>query len=178
MLATIQIILQPFSANHPQNFLKKVKRNGTLPTTKKKESTPFNQRLFLHPEHYPGDTSRRSMQDSRKKTCGTMPQDLLNFKALTVAYYRPENVRDVLIPSKLKNCEKSIYKVSSHIKNATLEHCINETNYNELRQQDIDKEKDKLASEMRRLNKLTKQVSNEIVIYNPYTKKYCWQHLH
>ena len=95
-----------------------------------------------------------------------------------MAYRRLKNIRDVLMPSKLKICEESIYKFSSHIKNTTLEHCINEINYNELRQQDIDKEKDILASEVQRLNNFTKQASNKIMIYDPYTKKHYWRNLH
>ena len=74
------------------------------------------------------------------------------------------------MPSKLKTCEESIYKVSSHIKDTTLEHCINEINYNELRQQDTDKEKNNLASEVQWLNNFTKQASNKIMIYNPYSR--------
>ena len=95
-----------------------------------------------------------------------------------MAYHRPKNFRDILRPSELKICEESIYKVSSHINDTTLEHCLNEKNYNELRQQDMDEEKDNLSSETQRFNKFTKQASNEIMIYNPYTKKHCWRHTH
>lgn len=83
-----------------------------------------------------------------------MLQDLLNVKALTAAFHHPKNVQDVIMPSKQKTCEESIYKVSSHTKKITLEHCVNEINYNELRQQDIDKEKDNLDSE----NTTTQQI--------------------
>ena len=112
-----------------------------------------------------------------QKTCSTILRDLLNIEVLTVAFYRLKNIRDALMPSKLKIYEEAICKVSSHFKNITLEHCINEINYNKLRQQDIDKEKDNLASEIQRLNNFTKQASNKIMIYNPYTKKHCWRHL-
>ena len=42
------------------------------------------------------------MQEIFTKTRGDLFKDLLAIQQLTVAYHRPDNIKDLLIPSKLK----------------------------------------------------------------------------
>ena len=117
------------------------------------------------------------MQELFKKTCGPILRDLLDIRQLTIAYHRPTNLRDLLMPSKLKQCDKEDYKVSFHTKGTHLEHSINSLDYTKLRESDIPNEKDNLSLEIKRLNKFTKKATNKIITYNPYSKKHFWQRI-
>ena len=92
-----------------------------------------HQRLFLHPMHHPKDTSIKMMQELHHKTCGPIFRDLLGIKQMTVGYRHPANIRDLLIPSKLKTYKEDKFTFSTHIKNTSLEHCIEDMNLDELR---------------------------------------------
>ena len=73
------------------------------------------------------------MQEIYVKTCGDLFKDLLDIQQLTVAYYRPDNIRDLLIPSKLKNCNEQENQVEFYLKDADLTDCIDEINYEQTR---------------------------------------------
>jgi len=72
------------------------------------------------------------IQELHHKTCGLIFRDLLEIKQLKVAYHLPANVRDILMPSKLKTCNEEKFAVSTHIKNTNLEYCIEEIDYYEI----------------------------------------------
>ena len=72
------------------------------------ENKPPNE-IYFHRQYHPKDISRSQIQNLFHTTCminnelgqGFNTYDGLNIDKLTVAYSRPKNLRDVLIPSKL-----------------------------------------------------------------------------
>ena len=85
------------------------------------------------------------MQESHHKTCGSIFRDILDIKKMTVAYYHPKNLRDLLTPSKLKTCKEDKFSASTHIKNTSLENCIEDINYDEIRNKHINEEQNNLS---------------------------------
>ena len=86
------------------------------------------------------------MQELHHKTCDPIFRDLIDIKQLIVAYHHPANVRDLLMPSKLKTSKEEKFAVSTHINNTSLENCIEDINYDEIRSKDIQEERNKLSS--------------------------------
>ena len=54
--------------------------------------------------HCPKDISQKRMKVTHKETCVPMLGDVLDVRQLTVAYYRPKNLRYLLTTSKFKMC--------------------------------------------------------------------------
>jgi len=132
-----------------------------------------HQRLFFHPTFHPKDISRKSMQEMYSKTCGEIFKDLLDVKQLTIAYHRPQNLRDLLMPSKLKTCDGEENQVQHYLQTTNLADYINEITYETTRKREIEQEKDHLQSEVQRINQVATKAHKRLV-HNPYTKKYQW----
>ena len=92
-------------------------------------------------------------------------------KKLTVACYRPKNLRDVLIPSKLRPCQEIECNVEHHLKNTHLATCVENLNYDEMREDAIAKELPSLNHQVQRINNLVPNGHKKLV-YNPYRKKH------
>ena len=116
------------------------------------------------------------MQEIYAKTCGPMLKDYLDIQQLTIAYHRPKNLRDLLMFSKLKPCQGIENQVETYLQEAQLEDCIEEINYDDTREEEINQEQHHLNVEVHRINKLAKPI-NKKLIYNPYTKKHRWTNL-
>ena len=131
-----------------------------------------HQRLFLHPTYHPKDMSHKRMQEIYKETCGPMLGDLLDMRQLTVACHRPKNLRDLLIPSKLKSCPGKENNVEFHLKGTTLENHIEAINYEEIREKDVQEETINMKTEVARINSMLQDSGQATIIYNPYTRKH------
>ena len=78
-------------------------------TDKTKNKTKRLNEIYLHRQYHPKDISRSHIQNLFHTTCMTYNElgqgfdkyDGLNIDKLTVAYSRPKNLRDILIPSTL-----------------------------------------------------------------------------
>ena len=83
---------------------------------KKKNLKPLEsgERLVFHLEYNKRDISRKCIRDAYKTTCEYLDEDgnsflrqqapsntYMKIKKVTIAYSRPENLRDKLVPSKL-----------------------------------------------------------------------------
>ena len=101
----------------------------------KKTSIKPHQWLFLYSVFYPKRISRQMIYRICKETCGPMLNDLLGMKKLTIACYRPTNLRDLLVPSKLIKCQNDLHSVDYHKQGTNLETKINNINHEEEWQQ-------------------------------------------
>ena len=90
------------------------------------KSSLAEKRVFFHYEYHKRDVSRKNIRDAYDLTCNTPDEDGNSFEShptphgeefsitkLTVAYSRPKNLRDKLVPSTLFetptcNVQKSI----------------------------------------------------------------------
>ena len=115
------------------------------------------------------------MQEIYAKTRGDLFKDLLNIQQLTVAYHRPDNIRDLLIPSKLKYCNGQENQVEFYLKDADLIDCVEEINYKQTRNFQISQEKAHLINEVKQINMLALP-ANKQHLYNPCSKKLQWIH--
>ena len=59
------------------------------------------ERLFLHCEYHPRGMPKSEIRQIYYSTCGELLESRLDIKQMTVAYSRPNNVRDVLVRAKL-----------------------------------------------------------------------------
>ena len=70
--------------------------------TPREQRPPTNkERLFLHLEYHPCGMPRAEIRRVYNSTCGELLEACLGIKQTTVAFSRPENVRDVLVQAKL-----------------------------------------------------------------------------
>ena len=83
-------------------------------TSSSSKSSLSEKRIFFHYEYHKRDVSRKYIRDAYNLTCNTPDEDGNSFeshptphgeefsiKKLTVAYSRPKNLRDKLVPSTL-----------------------------------------------------------------------------
>lgn len=133
-----------------------------------------NQRLFLHSTFHPKDVSRRMIQMIYKRTCGPVLYDLLDIKQLTIAYHRPTNLRDLLMPSKLRECPGEINQVEYHLYDTALEDCIESLDYTSQRILERNEEPSKLLHQIQRINEMTSPMGKSLQ-RNPYTKNLFWR---
>ena len=97
------------------------------------------------------------MQEIYNEICAPMLRDLLDMKTLTIACYHPNNTRDLLMPSTLKECEGEKNDVEHHLQNTLLQHCIASMNYDEHRKFEIKNEHIKLQQEIYKICKMSKE---------------------
>ena len=94
----------------------------------------------------------------------------LDICQLTVAYHRPKNLRNLLIPSKLKRCPGKEKNVEFHLKGTTLENYIDVINYKKIREKDVQEENIKMKKEAARINSMLQNSGQTSIVYNPYKK--------
>ena len=89
--------------------------NYFLPPTSKSSSSSSSENVFLHIPYHPRDISRTNIQNIYKSTCESNynsngkfshllnndTKEFMKISKLTIAYSRPKNLRDLLVPSKL-----------------------------------------------------------------------------
>ena len=73
------------------------------------------------------------MQEIYAKTCRPVFRDLLDIHQLTIAYHRPKNLHDLLMPSKLRTCNGKENQVETYLAEAGLSEIVEEINYDEMR---------------------------------------------
>ena len=74
------------------------------------------------------------MQKLYAETCGPILRDLLDIRQLTIAYHRPKNLRDLLMPSKLRECDGEENQVDTYLDQVGLHQCTDEINYLDTRE--------------------------------------------
>ena len=129
-----------------------------------------------HPTHHSKDISSKQTQETFKETCGPVLSDLLDVKKLTVTCHRPKNLRDLLTPSKLRDCKGEKNQVEHHLKGTHLVHCAEELDCDSMRKEEIDKEKPSLQNQVERTNKLIDSEGQQLCC-NPHRKKHFWRKL-
>ena len=88
-----------------------------------------------------------------------------------MAHHRPENLRDMLTPSKLKKCPGKENSVEFHIEGVPLVSCTEETNYGETRESETKEEGSSMKKEVARINFILKNLGQSTILCNPCTKK-------
>ena len=91
-------------------------------------------------------------------------------RQLTMAYHRPKNLRDLLIRSKLKRCPGKENNVEFNLEGTPLGDCIEEINYGEMREKEIQEEDNNMKKEVVIINSMLKNSGQSSIFYNPYTK--------
>ena len=97
------------------------------------------------------------MQVIYTKTHSLIFNDLLDIYQLTIAYYYPANLRDLLILSKLKDYKEEIYNIEYHLKGASLKNCIELIYYKILRELDIASKRINLLNKINKSNTLLRE---------------------
>ena len=70
--------------------------------------------VLLHQEYHPKDVSRRTLQRIYRETCGPVFRDLLGIDRAMVAYHKSKNLKDLVIPSRMKECIEPELKASTY----------------------------------------------------------------
>ena len=70
--------------------------------------------VLLHQEYHPKDVSRRTLQRIYRETCGPVFRDLLGIDRAMVAYHKSKNLKDLVIPSRMKDCIEPELKASTY----------------------------------------------------------------
>lgn len=74
---------------------------AATPTTQPTIQPTNNERLFIHWEYHPNDIPRRHIRAIYNNNCKEVFESMLKIKQVTVAYSRPNNVRDRISKAKL-----------------------------------------------------------------------------
>ena len=81
-----------------------------------KESKDMKKILLLHQECHPKDVSRYALQRVYRETCGSVFKDLLGVDKAMVACHKPKNLKDLVMPSRMKDCNEVDLKASTYVK--------------------------------------------------------------
>ena len=99
-------------ANSPVG--KEVDSRINLQGNSKLEVKDMSKIVLLHQEYHPKDVSRRTIQRIYKETCGPVFRDLLGIDRAMVAYHKSKNLKDLVIPSRMKDCIEPELKASTY----------------------------------------------------------------
>lgn len=135
-----------------------------------------HQRLFLHPTFHPNDASRKQMQIIYANTCGPDLKDLLDIRQLTIAYHRPKNLRDILMPSKLWECEGQENQVETYLQETGLDSYVETIDHKKIRSEQIKQESALLQEEIKHINQLAIPAMKQLIC-NPCTKQFKWTNI-
>ena len=106
------------------------------------------------------------MQKLHAKTCILVLRDNLDIQQLTITYHIYKNLRDLIIPSKLREYEGAENQVKTYFQLADLEHCIEEIDYEGTRRQEILKKRVNCNQKFKKsTNLLTMQIRNLSAIH-------------
>ena len=98
--------------------IESIESNANDPFVNPPPTTSSENRLFLHTPYHPRDISRKQFRNIYESTCessdsncnfkfllNSKTQDHMTIDKLTVAYSRPKNLRDLLVPSTLQETD-------------------------------------------------------------------------
>ena len=78
------------------------------------KSKDMSKIVLLHQEYHPKDVSRCALQRIHRETCGPVFRDLLGVDRAMVACHKPKNLKDLVIPSRMKDCVEPGLKASTY----------------------------------------------------------------
>ena len=83
------------------------------------EQKDMKKIVSLHQAFHLKDISSSTLQRICNETCRPVLPDRLGVDQVMIAYHRPLNLKDLVIPSSMKPCIESNLKASSHLINST-----------------------------------------------------------
>ena len=83
------------------------------------EQKDMKKIVSLHQAFHLKDISCSTLQQICNETCGPVLLDLLGVDRAMIACHRLHNLKDLVIPSRMKPCDESNLKASSHLINTT-----------------------------------------------------------
>ena len=106
-------------------------------TTKEEKNKPKEKLLLCHAVCHLKDTSRKGIQKICDEACARRFKDLLGIDRLMVAYHKPDSIRKVLIPSRLRECTAEIFNAKHHVENNDMRQPEKNTNVVEDRLEEL-----------------------------------------
>ena len=97
------------------------------PGNKKNNNKDMNGTMLLHPAHHPKDISRNKLQTMFNATCKARFQNLLKIDKKMIAYHNPNNLRNIIIPSSLKQREGINNSANCHANKAGIKMMAEDT---------------------------------------------------
>ena len=125
----------------------------------------MSKMVLLHQEYHPKDVSRRTLQRIYRETCGPVFRDLLGIDRAMVAYHKSKNLKDLVIPSRMKECIEPELKASTYAVGKTQAIKVQDR-VNEIASSDG------VSMNMRNIVHKTFELVGRDIHYNSYKKKF------